>query len=170
MKDVSSAHGRNAIAVICLIGASALALLLVAAPASAKSYCITGWPNPAWDDIGVGFTVPAKGKCKSFTGFNPANAINMPLSGVGCTSSDGTNLSLTLTVSAPGSFVEIDDVSLSLPSGTGSGGCEILESSSETSCTPLTTLVGAKCKPPTISAVGIGPVPTIMDGDGQTVR
>jgi hypothetical protein len=44
-------------------------------------------------------------------GFNPILGRNNPVSGVGCTSSDGTNLSLNLTTAESG-LVEITNISI----------------------------------------------------------
>ena len=126
----------------------------VALAKGAKNYCISGFPNPAYIQVGQGFKIPAPGKCKAFNGFN-AQSSNVPTVGIGCTSSDGTNLSFTLTTGArAGSppFVELDAISLSLPSQTGSvAGQEIFSNGVGTFTG--SAIVGAACSTNTIPAV-----------------
>ena len=90
--------------------------------ALAKNYCISGFPNSnPYILVGVGFTVPAKGTCKAWTGLTTQNSFNSPSAGAGCTSSDGKELSLTITTSVPqnAGHIEIDSITLSLPTQTG---------------------------------------------------
>jgi hypothetical protein len=89
--------------------------------AGAKDYCISGFANSTYVLVGVGFTVPAKGTCKTWIGFTAQNNNNSPSAGTGCTSSDGSELSLTITTSVPqnSGHIEIDSITLSLPSQSG---------------------------------------------------
>jgi hypothetical protein len=104
-------------------GLVGFAAILVFAPgvAGAKNYCISGFPNGTFVLVGVGFTVPSKGTCKTWTGLTTQNDLNSPSAGTGCTSSNGTELSLTITTSVPqnAGHIEIDSITLSLPKQTG---------------------------------------------------
>lgn len=95
-------------------------LVLVPGVSQAKDYCIgfTGFPGSEF--VGRGFTIPGKGQCKPFTGFFTA-VKNAPAAGTGCTSTDGSNFSLTILSSWPGSggVVFIDSITLSLPALSG---------------------------------------------------
>jgi len=126
----------------------------VALAKGAKNYCISGFPNTKYIQVGQGFKIPAPGKCKAFNGFNAQNA-NLPTTGLGCTSSDGTNLSFTLTTGAQTGappFVEIDAISLSLTSQTGSVAGQEMFSNGVFSFTG-SAIVGAACSTNTIPAV-----------------
>jgi hypothetical protein len=128
-------------------GIAAVAALAALAPgaASAKNYCLTGFPDPSYSLVGINFKVPGSGKCTQFIGFNPETA-NWPTSGTACTSSDGTTLSFTLTtsgVSAP--FFEIDAVTLSLPDQTGEVAGQTITADAVSSFGPSTGIVGAAC-------------------------
>ena len=87
-------------------GLASILMLAVFSPsvALAKNFCVTGFPNSSFVLVGVGFTVPSKGSCKAWLGFNPILGRNNPVSGVGCTSSDGSNLSLNLTTADQASW------------------------------------------------------------------
>jgi hypothetical protein len=104
-------------------GLVGLAAILVFRPgvAGAKNYCIGGFANSTYILVGVGFTLPAKGTCKTWTGLTTQNDFNSPSAGTGCTSSNGTELSLTITTSVPqnAGHIEIDSITLSLPKQTG---------------------------------------------------
>ena len=95
-------------------------LVLVPGVSMAKDFCImfTGFPGSEF--VGRGFAVPAKGQCKPFTGFFVPGK-NTPVSGAGCTSTDGSDFSLTILNSSPesGGAVFIDSISLSLPAHSG---------------------------------------------------
>jgi len=137
-------------------GVAGFVTLLILTPGVvlAKNYCISGFGNPSFVLVGQGFKVPAKGKCTPWTGFVASSGGNVQTTGIGCTSSDGSNLSLTLTTgSEPGGWVEIDTISLSLPSQTGEDSGQYLASSSVSSYGPDTGIVGAACSTKTIPAV-----------------
>lgn len=105
-----------------LVGFIGLSALVSLAPAAqAKDYCLFDQTVPDYILVGRGFTIPAKGKCKPWTGFNAQGGQNSPTAGTGCTSSDGSHLNLTLTTSFPqnGGDVEIDSITLSLPLQSG---------------------------------------------------
>ena len=117
-------------------------LLLAPGLASAKNFCITGFPNSSYIMLGQGFTVPKKGKCKVWIGF-----VEEPLiasTGTGCTSTDGTELTLSIISSTSTGFSEVDGIALSLPSLTGSDDVQVTESSSTLSDL-LTGITGAVC-------------------------
>jgi hypothetical protein len=126
-------------------GIAALAALAALTPgaAFAKNYCLSGFPDPSYTLVGINFKVPGKGKCSPFNGFNPEG--NWPTSGTVCTSSDGTNVSFTLTtsgVSAP--FFEIDAVTLSLSDQTGQVAGQTITADAVSSFTG-SGVVGAVC-------------------------
>ncbi len=126
-------------------------LILTPGVVLAKNYCISGFGNPSYILVGIGFTVPGKGKCKPWAGFVAEG--NFPTAGMGCTSSDGSNLSLTLTTGdAPDGWVEIDVISLSLPSQTGEDAGQFLESSTVSSFS-IGGISGGACSTKTIPAV-----------------
>ncbi len=126
-------------------------LILTPGVVLAKNYCIGGFFNPSYILVGIGFTVPGKGKCKPWAGFNAEG--NLPTAGMGCTSSNGSNLSLTLTTgNEVGGWVEMDVISLSLPSQTGEDAAQILESSAVESSS-ATGISGGACSTKTIPAV-----------------
>src|ERR1700678_1918225 len=132
----------------------AVALLLAPSIAQAKNFCISGFPNPTWLLVGNGFVVPGKGACKAWLGFNPSNGDNAPTNGIGCTSSDGTNLSLNVTTSdSVNGLVEIDSISLALPSKMGTATGQVLESNGVKSFSSVKDIVGAVCTTNTIPAV-----------------
>jgi len=60
-------------------------LILCPSAAVAKNYCVSGFFNAAYILVGQDFTVPAKGKCKAWIGFNPESG-NWATAGIGCTS------------------------------------------------------------------------------------
>jgi hypothetical protein len=105
------------------VGLVGFAAILVFAPgvAEAKNYCISGFASSSYVLVGIGFTLPAKGMCKTWTGLTMQNDLNSPSAGTGCTSSNGTELSLTITTSVPqnAGHIEIDSITLSLPKETG---------------------------------------------------
>ena len=107
--------------------------------------------------MGQSFSVPGKGKCKPWTGFNPANKVNAPSVGVGCTSTDGTNLSLNVTTTfEAGQFTEIDIISLALPAQTGSAFVQDLNPGSINSFVVASGIVRAPCTTSTIPAAVTG--------------
>ena len=104
---------------LALAGASVMTLaVLVARPglAEATDLCVNVGPSQIMA-VGKGFTVPASGKCKPFSGYVPLAASTV--SGVGCTSTDGAHLYLSLTRTFIGSLVVVDEVSLSRHDLTG---------------------------------------------------
>jgi hypothetical protein len=145
----------------------AVVLILVPSVAQAKNFCINGFPNPSWLLVGKGFVVPGKGVCKAWLGFNPSNGDNAPTNGIGCTSSDGTNLSLNVTTSeSSDAFVEIDSISLALPAKTGTVSGQVIESNGVGSYT-ASGIVGAVCTTNTIPAVSGSPDSQALTGSGS---
>ncbi|HUY26272.1 MAG TPA: hypothetical protein VMV27_02525 [Candidatus Binataceae bacterium] len=143
-------------------------LILTPGVVLAKNYCISGFPNASYILVGQGFKVPAKGKCKPWTGFNTQG--NFPTSGNGCTSSDGTNLSLSLTTGdEPDAFVEIDTISLALPAQTGDVVGQVIESSPFT-FGPDAGITGAPCPSTAVPAVAPLGAAAARAGDGSPIR
>ena len=104
-----------------LFGIAGMAALLMSGVAQASDYCITFPSAPNFELVGRGFTIPGKGTCGAWIGFTPEGSFNSPSAGTGCTSSNGSHLSLTITTSAPehnGNII-IDSITLSLPGATG---------------------------------------------------
>ena len=93
-------------------------LLSLPAACLAKDYCLN---LSGTQLIGIGFTVPKKNSCKPWVGFGFVFSGNSPSSGTGCTSQDGSTLSLTITTSEPefGGATFFDSAVLSLPAQTG---------------------------------------------------
>lgn len=132
-----------------LLVASATLLTLAPSAALAKNYCISGFPNKLYSLVGQGFAIPAKGKCKTWVGFNPEGA-NWPTTGTGCTSSDGSNFSLTVTTGAESAgesagFAEIDAITLDLPAQTGQVVGQIIVNSTVTTFGPSNGVAGEVC-------------------------
>lgn len=101
------------------LAATVVALLLLPQIASAKNYCIGGFPNTAYILLGAGFKIPPKGSCRAWIGFNKQG--HSASSGTACTASDGSDVNFSITTGTEsGGFAEIDAINLSLPSQTGS--------------------------------------------------
>jgi len=90
--------------------ATHLALLLgLIAPVSsfAAHYCIEvnggfGAPNYGTTFIGTGFSVPSEGSCAPWSGFTKtASTVVLTTSGVGCLSSDGKVLTVSVSSADP---------------------------------------------------------------------
>jgi len=130
------------------IGLAAAGLFLAPSFSHAGDYCISFPSAPTFVVVGRGFTIPGKGQCKAWLGFSPQFGDNSPSSGVGCTSSDGSHLSLTFTTTFPqnseGDAHEEDQMSLALPSQTGNDFSTFFQGGSVTVGGPLTA-DGAKC-------------------------
>ncbi|MGC1341360.1 MAG: hypothetical protein WA854_03495 [Candidatus Binataceae bacterium] len=140
-----------------------IAAVLFLAPglASAKNFCIGGFTNTSYILLGQGFTIPKKGTCKAWIGF--VEEPETVSSGTGCTSTDGTELTLSITSGTEtGAFVEVDAITLSLPSLTGSDEIQVSESSAVTSDL-ITGISGAVCGKATIPSVTTSspPAPSI---------
>lgn len=152
----------------CIAGFVA-ALFLVPSLALAKNFCVSGFPNSSYILVGIGFKVPAKGACKAFNGFNAETGGGVASSGIGCTSSDGTTLTLSVTSgSEEFGFAEIDTVSLSLPSLTGTVIGQAIFNSAVSTFGPSTGINGAACTTKVIPALVGGP-PSARSGDGISV-
>ncbi len=85
-----------------------------------EDYCISFPGHAGFELVGQGFAIPDPGKCEAWTGFFLPNK-NSPSAGTGCTATDGSDLSITITTSTHGNpvLVFIDSVTLSLPAQTG---------------------------------------------------
>jgi hypothetical protein len=139
-------------------GFLALVALFALAPAAHADYCLTNKVTPTYVLVGRGFVVPAKGACKAFNGFTPYLGQNSPTIGTGCRSSDGSHLNFTLTTSQPenGGFVEIDSITLLLPSQSGTSSATFI--SGGVPGAGSFAVAGGVCKPPTaIPAVSSTP-------------
>jgi hypothetical protein len=124
-------------------GVAALIVSVCLAPTAswAADYCLTFPSAPSYLLVGRNFKIPGKGKCKQWTGFTPQNSLNSPTSGVGCTSSDGTNFTLTLTTNE-GGVVIFDSASLDTSSQSGTDNEYVIDYG------PLSSGVnGGKCRP-----------------------
>jgi hypothetical protein len=103
---------------------SVILSLLAVAPALAfagpipKDYCIyfTAATVP-YTQVGELFFIPSKGVCVPWIGFTPQNDLNSPSTGVGCTSSDGSQFTLTLTTLEAGTYI-FDSVTLDTSEGS----------------------------------------------------
>ena len=132
--------------------------------AKTKNYCINFNVAPgAVLLVGRGFSLPSKGKCKAWQGSVSGSAatFNYPVGGNGCTSSDGSNFSLTVTGASQhnGGFAFIGSASLDLPAQTGTYQEQDLTGNSEISQSP-TDVTGGACSAPTIPAVTTSPAST----------
>ena len=95
--------------------------VLLSAPglSMAADYCIS---LSGGSLVVRGFTVPPRGQCRNGAGFVGGSLTpNIPITYVGCTSSDRSQLNFTLTGSNPGNGGNIffGSVTLSLPAQTG---------------------------------------------------
>lgn len=101
-----------------LTGFAGLAAILLLMPGVLHGdYCLA---DGAYILVGRGFTIPGKGKCKAFIGFQAGDA-NAPTTGTACTSSDGTTLSFTLSTSYPLRGIEWTQDSLTFTSSSPDG-------------------------------------------------
>jgi hypothetical protein len=119
-------------------------------------YCLSFPPSSAFF-VGQGFSLPAKGKCKAFTGFAIITlGGNDPISGTGCVSADGSHLAFTITYTETeaGGGVFNDSATLTLPAQTGTD----VETTGASSSTFAVT--GGKCHGMT--------VPTISEGNSTS--
>ena len=128
--------------------------------AKTKNYCINLSGVGGLRIVGQGFSLPSKGKCKAWQGFLSASAavVNFPVIGNGCTSSDGTNFSLTVT-GASGGFAFIGSASLDLPAQTGTFQEQDMGGNEEISQSP-TDVTGGACSTATIPAATTSPAST----------
>jgi hypothetical protein len=95
-----------------------LAFLPAVSWAGLKDYCITFTaPNP-YLQVGRLFFIPPKGVCLPWIGFTPQNGLNSPSTGVGCTSSDDSQLTITMTTLEGGIYI-FDSVTVALPGSSG---------------------------------------------------
>jgi hypothetical protein len=80
-------------------------LLITPLYASASSYCIAvngGFGTGGTTFIGEGFELPSAGKCSPWVGFTKtASTVVLTTSGVGCTTSDGEVLTVSVTSAGP---------------------------------------------------------------------
>jgi hypothetical protein len=100
-----------------ILGMLALAPTLSWATPLLKDYCIdfTAATNP-YVQVGKLFIIPINNTCLPWIGFTPQNDLNSPSTGVGCTSADGTQFTLTLTTLEGGIYI-FDSVTLDTSNG-----------------------------------------------------
>ncbi len=136
--------------------AAIVALLVLASSiAGAKDYCVTIDPVHSDVLIGLGFTIPSKGKCKHWNGLGTyGGVVNAHSAGTGCTSSDGSHFSLTVQsiFFESGGETFIDSVSFALPMQNGSDTESTLNNSGPT----LFHAAGAACSKNSALAVSAG--------------
>jgi hypothetical protein len=120
-------------------------------------YCITFPDAPIpYIQVGRNFSIQPKGRCDTWSGFTPQNDLNSPSAGTGCTSSSGSNFTLTLTTLEQGDLI-LDSVSLTLPAQTGTS-TELIPSIN--GYTPfIVPANGARCTP------GSNPIPPAPSAD-----
>jgi hypothetical protein len=136
-----------------LAGIAGLVGSLALAPnVSWADYCLAFPTVPTFTMVGRGFVIPAKGQCKLWIGFTPSGSSNSPSAGTACTSSDGSNLSLTITTMQSGQ-VFFDSISMALPAQTGTDDETLLGTGSASA-----TVDGAKCTPKS------NPIPAAFSG------
>jgi hypothetical protein len=131
-----------------LAGCLALVAPFVLVPAARADFCLTNSVTPTYVLVGRGFVVPAKGACKAFNGFTAYLGQNSPTIGTGCKSTDGSRLNFTLITSQPenGGFVEIDSITLTLPSQMGTSNATFISGGVPGAAS--FAVVGQTCKPP----------------------
>jgi hypothetical protein len=78
-------------------------VLLCASVTYAADFCIIESTFPNLTYVGQNFKIPAKGKCKPWTGFVSLSTLVFPSTGTACTFTDGSEL----VVSLAGSTVSI---------------------------------------------------------------
>ena len=102
-----------------ILGMLALAPTLSWATPLLKDYCIdfTAATNP-YVQVGKLFIIPINNTCLPWIGFTPQNDLNSPSTGVGCTSSDGSQLTITMTTLEGGIYI-FDSVTVALPGTSG---------------------------------------------------
>jgi hypothetical protein len=137
-----------------IVLASLVALSISAVAGQAADFCIVQTGGLGLTYVGKGFTIPPKGKCRSWLGFTTLSSTTFISTGTACTISSGANLHLGITTPLPidGAGVVADDIVLPLPLGpSGTDGQQILNNSDGGADTfTLTTVVGAKCVPPVV--------------------
>jgi hypothetical protein len=106
----------------CLFVAGAALSCIAMMPARADDYCITLTGSVQATYVGKAFAPPTAGNCQAWLGFcyggcSPDNV----QTGVGCTASDGSNISFGLTTSYLAGNRQFDWVRLGLPGQSGSG-------------------------------------------------
>jgi hypothetical protein len=136
-----------------IVLACLLALSISAVAAQAADFCIVQTGGLGLTYVGKAFTIPAKGKCKSWLGFTTIAAAPFISTGTACTSTSGAHLRLAITTALPddGAGVVVDDIDIPIPLATGSDGQQILNHADGGSDTfALTTVVGGKCATPVV--------------------
>jgi hypothetical protein len=104
-------------------------------PASAKDLCLL--MGGATTLVGRDLVIPAKGNCKPWSGFVVGQAGNV-LTGVICTSSDGTEAFVNQYTSSAGELLKS---AIALPAGTGT----ISDCFPTSGCLTTTTVAIVKC-------------------------
>jgi hypothetical protein len=124
----------------------ALSLLGSAVVARAGDFCILVSPPDTTKYVGKGFSVPGKGKCKSWNGmYLPSFAAVSISTGTACTSSDGTMLRINLVTSRVGVAFN-DYIQLPLPDLTNGTLWEVVPQFGNGPIT-ISGISAAKCSP-----------------------
>jgi hypothetical protein len=134
-----------------IVLATFLAIALSKAVAQAGDFCITQTGGLGLTYVGKAFTIPFKGKCKSWLGFTTVIGVPVISTGTGCTTSSGTSLHLGITTPAPTDSAGVisDDIILPLPLGpTGTDAQQVLNASGVGSDKFVpSTVTGGSCFP-----------------------
>ena len=108
----------------------AMGIISFAGQSNAADYCIKSTSGPVnVTYVGKAFTVPAKGTCRTWSGFcatgcSPDNA----QSGSACTASNGSHVTFALTTTYLANNRQWDFVRLDLPKQNGNGNLNDLSS------------------------------------------
>jgi hypothetical protein len=94
---------------------------LATAPAFAADYCVTLGAPLGETYVGKAFTVPKAGDCVNWRGLCLGCSPDNVQSGVACTASNGSHVSLGITTYYLASNRQFDWIRLDLPGSTGSG-------------------------------------------------
>jgi len=133
-------------AISVLIAALLAVCFSAGAPAVAADYCITLGAPFAATYVGKNFTVPKAGECADWVGectvgCSPDNV----QSGVACTASNGSHVSLGITIFYLADNREFTWIRLDLPAATGSGNTNYLEPTNPPNLTQNFPAKGASC-------------------------
>jgi hypothetical protein len=109
--------------------------LLLTLPASAKDLCLLKGGSTTL--VGKNLAIPAKGQCRPWSGFVVGQAGNI-LTGVICTSTDGSQVLVNQYTSVPGELLKS---AIALPSGTGT----ISDCFPTSGCNTPVTVAVVKC-------------------------
>jgi hypothetical protein len=126
----------------CLVAA----MLLAAAPALARDYCLSLF-NGGNVYVGKKFKLPKKGKCVPWSGFCSNLCAANVQTGTACTSADGTQTAFQITTAYLGS-PNRESTSIRLDKATQAGDADVLFYGTGASSTFDSAVTGTKCKVP----------------------